>query len=759
MVLSYPPLPSGDGLRVLTLSPGDFWDPLEGSLLSISFASKPKYIALSYTWADPDPGHAEIPCMPPSESVAEAEVPGSPCSYHSAVSTNVPEDTSYMDAASPTLGGTGETAAEEPRMILNGGSFLLQHNLCLALRFLRSPTHSVNLWIDAICINQASIPERNAQVALMAFIYKRASAVISWLGVPEQDYSGSSLEGAWEAGQSRHIASRFADAKFVDKDLFYFPSQAVPSETEHQVYSRPILHRMASGARNIRVHGNPYWRRLWIAQEVCLPCNLAFVLGGEVWSEAGVRQVLAAADRVPGRLIGPPVAVGAPMSMEGLLAVREQRFNDETMRLEVLMERFMRSGCGEIRDRVFGLVGLASDVDSKSFALDSHEPHNHHTISPYGWTDDDPAALLENNRRSGFDTMGSAPKRGRGTQEIDYERGFYDIWQDVVSHMHFQAKPLSDFGTGDAKMEDERRIRLVRFAGIVQMALEGKVEEEARLLSPLQQGSRKREPDFGRLVQAKGFVAGTVLHIGPAYADFVGSYREHESWKGVLDAHYQSAGGLEDLRQMEESYAAKIIGYTDDDLARICHISSRAVAWTALLRDPPLKPVELPAGKEQHQQTGSAGPVRFLGSDFCMGLAPSGVKVGDKVIRFWNCDAAIIVRQSSWTELVYDLVGRADVAEWLDWRRGDDMDDRAKKIILSNRDTQLERKDRIFRQLIVTQKAPVLTSAAVPINLPVPRSRIVEATLNQEDSGKWTSAAYVRMNFETLQRISASIAI
>jgi hypothetical protein len=736
MVLSYPPLPSGDGLRVLTLSPGDFWDPLEGNLLSVSFASKPKYIALSYTWADPDPDHAEIPCMPPTESVAEAEVPGSPCSYHSAVS--------YMDAASPTLSGTGETAAEEPRMILNGESFLLQHNLCLALRFLRSSTHSFNLWIDAICINQASIPERNAQVALMAFIYTRASAVLSWLGVPERDYSGSSLEGAWEAGESRQIASWFADARFVDKDLFFLPSQAAPSETEQHV------------------HGNPYWRRLWIAQEVCLSRTLAFVHGGKIWAEAPVRQPFAASDRMRSHLGGLPVAVAAPMSMEGLLAVREQRFDDETMRLEVLVERFMRSGCGEIRDRVFGLVGLASDVDSKAFALDIYEPHNHHTVSPCGgWTDDDTTALLENNRRSGFDTMGSAPKRGRATQEIDYERRFYDIWQDVVSHMHFQAKPLGDFGTGDAELDDERRIRLVRFAGIVQTALEGKVEEEARLHSLLPQGSRKRETDFERLVQAKGFVAGTVLHIGPSYDDFVGSHRAHESWKGSLGAHYQSANGIKKLRQMEEDYAAKIIEYTEHDLARICHISSKAVAWTALLPDPPLKPVELPDGKEQHQQTGSAGPVRFLGSDFCIGLAPSGVKVGDKVIRFWNCDATIIVRQSSWTKLVYDLIGRADVAKPDDGRIWD-LESMDKRIILSNsggsEDTQLERKGQIFYHCVVTKEA-VLTSATVPISLAVPRTRTVAATLNQKDSGKGSRAAYVRMDFETLQRISASIVV
>jgi hypothetical protein len=38
------------------------------------------------------------------------------------------------------------------------------------------------LWIDAICIDQTSIPERNHQVALMGEIYRKATRVVVWLG-------------------------------------------------------------------------------------------------------------------------------------------------------------------------------------------------------------------------------------------------------------------------------------------------------------------------------------------------------------------------------------------------------------------------------------------------------------------------------------------------------------------------------------------------------------------------------------------------
>jgi hypothetical protein len=38
------------------------------------------------------------------------------------------------------------------------------------------------LWIDAVCIDQQNVAERNAQVAMMAKIYARSCAMVIWLG-------------------------------------------------------------------------------------------------------------------------------------------------------------------------------------------------------------------------------------------------------------------------------------------------------------------------------------------------------------------------------------------------------------------------------------------------------------------------------------------------------------------------------------------------------------------------------------------------
>jgi len=58
----------------------------------------------------------------------------------------------------------------------------VRRELALALKYLRRPDKERFLWIDAICINQASPNERNHQVQMMSRVYTRAQQVCIWLG-------------------------------------------------------------------------------------------------------------------------------------------------------------------------------------------------------------------------------------------------------------------------------------------------------------------------------------------------------------------------------------------------------------------------------------------------------------------------------------------------------------------------------------------------------------------------------------------------
>ena len=144
----------------------------------------------------------------------------------------------------------------------------------------------------------------------------------------------------------------------------------------------------------------------------------------------------------------------------------------DTMRLESLIELFAKNKCAEVRDRVYGLLGLANDVHPFSKVDSEVDPTEEYLRS----LDLQLESLAE-------------PKRGRGTFKIDYSRPLYDIWTDVVKFVFFRAKNIEGWCSNqvlnaasalgaNAFLKEERRISVVRTAGIVQAALDQKVEEE-----------------------------------------------------------------------------------------------------------------------------------------------------------------------------------------------------------------------------------------------------------------------------------------
>jgi hypothetical protein len=67
----------------------------------------------------------------------------------------------------------------------------VRENLAAALDCLRS-SHVDKVWIDAVCINQDNIDERNAQVLRIRDIFSQSLAVTIWLG--EDEMGGTGLD-------------------------------------------------------------------------------------------------------------------------------------------------------------------------------------------------------------------------------------------------------------------------------------------------------------------------------------------------------------------------------------------------------------------------------------------------------------------------------------------------------------------------------------------------------------------------------------
>lgn len=75
----------------------------------------------------------------------------------------------------------GDAVSENP-LIRDGQPVEIKVNLDAALRSLRHPMHVRRLWVDAVCIDQDNVEEKNGQIRMMRLMYMRATKVIVWLG-------------------------------------------------------------------------------------------------------------------------------------------------------------------------------------------------------------------------------------------------------------------------------------------------------------------------------------------------------------------------------------------------------------------------------------------------------------------------------------------------------------------------------------------------------------------------------------------------
>jgi hypothetical protein len=69
---------------------------------------------------------------------------------------------------------------------IEGASLKVTTNLELALRYLRLPDKPRTIWVDAICIDQSNIKERNQQVRLMKGIYSSCAVDLVWIGEADE---------------------------------------------------------------------------------------------------------------------------------------------------------------------------------------------------------------------------------------------------------------------------------------------------------------------------------------------------------------------------------------------------------------------------------------------------------------------------------------------------------------------------------------------------------------------------------------------
>ncbi|CAH0047534.1 unnamed protein product [Clonostachys solani] len=133
-----------------------------------------------------------------------------------------------------------------------------------------SGPESVHIWVDAVCINQADLAERNQQVAQMASIYKNAQQVISWLGESDEfhrlDLGLNLVHGIYQSLRPRQSKNPNKRVRVDVNSGLEWVAQQADLLYGYEDGKTPNIHW--DGALNIGKC--EYWTRVWIIQEIAM---------------------------------------------------------------------------------------------------------------------------------------------------------------------------------------------------------------------------------------------------------------------------------------------------------------------------------------------------------------------------------------------------------------------------------------------------------------------------------------------------------
>ena len=244
------------------------------------------------------------------------------------------------EALSYSWGAKGDNCPDP--IYIDGHAMTVSSNLEAALRALRLPSKPKTLWIDAVCINQNDVDEREIQVMIMGTIYSKAKRVLIWLGVPSED--------------SALAMSSLANLK-SKKSLEQISPPA--HKAIENLISRPYS----------------WFSRVWVVQEFTLGRNIVFMCGTDFFQWAGIESFLGTLLRSRGGLspyeresntssekidLLPRSDVWTRLLMErrGMLAPGYGNYKTDKS-IHALLESHIKLDVTNPHDRIYGFLGVA----------------------------------------------------------------------------------------------------------------------------------------------------------------------------------------------------------------------------------------------------------------------------------------------------------------------------------------------------------------------------------------------------------------
>ena len=276
-------------IRLIQLFPGDRKAASRCELVTVSLTSQPKpiYLALSYTWGNPD--NRKIIHLQGQDYLVTANLSAFLRQFQEIISLvckglphpifltqfvlpiiilslprgwqNWPKDrrdeaicSNILPYVSKYVLDHTKVDSEATKLLKNKWSPQDLRDLC------HHPSALINLWVDAICINQDDDHEKSTQIPLMSDIYQSAMRVLIWLG----DNSPISADN--------HMDDNMVDEIYELMNIIGKCAQQFPSLDFNNIVAK-VAGSEVSFERSTdllaKLIGKHQWfKRMWIIQEV-----------------------------------------------------------------------------------------------------------------------------------------------------------------------------------------------------------------------------------------------------------------------------------------------------------------------------------------------------------------------------------------------------------------------------------------------------------------------------------------------------------
>lgn len=237
------------------------------------------------------------------------------------------------------------TADQNRPILIDNKEFWIRNNLHCALQHVQPSGRDATrvLWIDAICINQDDVKERNHQVTQMGNIYTRSWRVVAWLGL------SNSL-----SSEAIKLISSFDNLslKRALKEIRTFTPLQIEAITSFCTRS--------------------YWSRLWIIQEIVLPFNIRIQCGTGETEHCEWKSMYRFFQFIDSKTFFPEIRKSIPARLFRQwrdLHGGHGKVSGSNIIFDLCL-RYTEAKCAEPRDKIFGLIGIAADCCKDAVAVD-----------------------------------------------------------------------------------------------------------------------------------------------------------------------------------------------------------------------------------------------------------------------------------------------------------------------------------------------------------------------------------------------------